>query len=225
MFTGIIQEVGRVTELKRAQSIIRLTVYSPKLSGKVKTLESVAVNGACLTVVARQGKYLVFEVIPETRRRTSLSRLREQSPVNLEPGLLLSGRFNGHVVLGHVDGTGKVIRSRQKPGERILTIQVSRKLRQQIVPKGSITVDGVSLTVGSDLKPTLFSVHLIPKTLQQTTLGMRRAGDLVNIELDYVGKLVRRYLARPGITLRETGRNATAGQSPARTGRIRSRPR
>ncbi len=194
MFTGIIQEVGRVVELKRAKSIVRLTVYSPKIAPKVQPLESVAVNGVCLTVVARKGKQLVFEVIPETQQLTSLALLRPQSLVNLEPSLLLTGRFNGHVVLGHVDGMGAVVKFQQKAGEQVLTIQVDKNLRQYLVPKGPITVDGVSLTVGRQLTQTTFTVHLIPETLKATSLAACRAGSRVNIEIDYFAKLFAEWL-------------------------------
>jgi len=194
MFTGIIQEVGRVVELKRAKSIVRLTVYSPKIAPKVRPLESVAVNGVCLTVVARKGKYFVFEVIPETQQLTSLALLRPQSLVNLEPSLSLTGRFNGHVVLGHVDGMGAVVKSQQKPGERVFTIRVDKNLRRHLVSKGPVTVDGVSLTVGRQLTQTTFTVHLIPETLKATSLAACRAGSRVNIEIDYFAKLFAEWL-------------------------------
>ena len=201
MFTGIIQEVGRVVELKHAKSIVRLTVYSPKIAPKVHPLESVAVNGVCLTVVARKGKHLMFEVIPETQQLTSLALLHPRSLVNLEPSLPLTGRFNGHVVLGHVDGTGKVVKSRQKPGERVLTIQVDRNLRRYLVPKGPVTVDGVSLTVGRKPGHTAFTVHLIPKTLKATSLAACRSGSRVNIEVDYFAKLFAEWL-KPRVVTR-----------------------
>ena len=200
MFTGIIQEVGRVVELKRAKSIVRLTVYSPKIAPKVQPLESAAVNGVCLTVVARKGKQLVFEVIPETQQLTSLALLRPQSLVNLEPSLLLTGRFNGHVVLGHVDGMGAVVKFQQKAGEQVLTIQVDKNLRQYLVPKGPITVDGVSLTVGRQLTQTTFTVHLIPETLKATSLAACRAGSRVNIETDYFAKLFAEWFKTASIT-------------------------
>lgn len=195
MFTGIIQEVAVVSRLKRSRGIIRLDIHAPKTAAKVRRLESVAINGVCLSVVAVAGETLSFEMIPETQKRTSLLALQKGTPVNVEPSLSLTDRLNGHFVFGHVDATGRVVRRLQKKGELVLWIQINRVLRRLIVPKGPVAVDGVSLTVGPKPTAVCFSIHLIPETLRQTTLGLRRAGDRVNLEMDYLAKLIRQRIA------------------------------
>jgi len=133
-------------------------------------------------------------MIPETLSLTTLGSLRAGSRVHLEPSLCLSDRLNGHVVFGHVDGTGTVLKRRQLAGELVLEIRVPPRLRDVIVPKGPVTVDGVSLTVGRTVGSSTFTLHLIPETLRQTILDARRPGDRVNIELDYLAKLVRQFV-------------------------------
>ena len=194
MFTGIIQEVGRVTQLKSAKSIIHLSIRAPKMAAKIQPTESVTVNGVCLTVVSVGRGHITFEMIPETQRLTSLKQLRLQSQVNLESSLSVGDRFNGHVVLGHVDGVGTIVKRKQLPGELILTIRVSRDLRKYLVSKGSVAIDGVSLTIGKRLTETNFTIQLIPETLKLTTLGFYRVGGQVNIEVDYFAKLFYEWL-------------------------------
>ncbi len=177
MFTGIIQEIGTVTKVGRSEGLVRLMIHAPKTASTVHRLESVAVSGACLSVVDARREQLTFEMIPETQRLTSLSALRPGSRVNLESSLSLSDRLNGHLVLGHVDGTGRIVKRQQRAGELIFWIRVDRPVRALLVPKGPVTVDGVSLTVGQRLTRTAFSIHLIPETLRQTTLGGRRVGE------------------------------------------------
>ena len=133
-------------------------------------------------------------MIPETQKLTSLGGLRQGSRVNVEPSLRLMDRLNGHVVLGHVDSVGVIARQKSLPGEVILTIRVGKDLRRCLVPKGPITVDGVSLTVGLRLTRDTFTIHLIPETLKRTTLHMLAAGDKVNIEIDYLAKLTHQFL-------------------------------
>ncbi len=195
MFTGIIQELGTVERLQRAHGLARLTIRAPKTTAKVERLESIAVNGVCLTAVQASNGLLVFELIPETQRLTTLGRLRQGDRVHLEPSLTLSDRLNGHVLLGHVDGLGTVATRRQVSGELALGIRVvDGRLPSVLVPKGPVAVDGVSLTVGQRLGRSVFTVHLIPETLRQTTLGDLKVGDRVNLELDYLAKLVRQWL-------------------------------
>jgi riboflavin synthase len=204
MFTGIIREIGTVAAISRAGAIRRLTVLAPSTARLVAPLESVAVNGVCLTVVQAGRGLLGFEMIPETLARTALKRLREGARVNLEPSLSLADRLNGHVVLGHVDGVGAVLDRRQHAGELILRIRLAPTLRRFLVEKGPITVDGVSLTVGSRPTATAFTVHLIPETLRRTTLAARQAGDWVNLEVDYLAKLLAAGFA--GVGQRLAGR-------------------
>lgn len=217
MFTGIIREIGMVTALRRTKGLIRLSVHAPKTAGQVGQSESVAVNGVCLSVVEAGRESLAFELIPETRRLTNLSVLRPGQRVNLEPSLSLSDRLNGHVVLGHVDGVGRVVKRRQLAGELVLWIQVDRALRALLVSKGSVAVDGVSLTIGPRPTRQAFSIHLIPETLRQTTLASRGVGDRVNIEADYLAKLVRQ--------LRGTGRTSAIARRPSHAARTRAHRR
>jgi len=190
MFTGIVQELGTVVAVERARSIARLSVHAPKTASELLAGESVAINGVCVSIVqVRQGA-MTFEMIPETRRLTNLGKLSVGARVNVERSLTLSDRLNGHLVLGHVDGVGQVIRRGNTAGQVVLEIRIARALRRYLVPKGPVAVDGVSLTVDDRISQTTFSVFLIPETLHKTTLGSRRVGDLVNIEVDYFAKLI-----------------------------------
>ena len=194
MFTGIIQEIGTLISTRRSDGLIRLAISAPKTTPKLAPMDSVAVNGACLTVVDKQAGVFAVEMIPETQRRTSLARLKPGMRLNLEPSLTLSDRIGGHLVFGHVDGVGKVRSRRHAAGELVLEIAVDKPLRKFLVAKGPITVDGVSLTVGPNLGGSSFRVHLIPETLCRTTLASRKVGDAVNIEIDYFAKLTREFL-------------------------------
>ncbi len=194
MFTGIIQEIGTVARVERSRGLVRLTIYAPTLASRVGTLESVAVNGVCLTVVTIRHGTLTFEVIPETQRLTNLGALRRGDRVNLEPSLTIADRFNGHIVLGHVDGQGVLVKRQQLAGELVFHIRVSAVMQNLLVSKGPVTVDGVSLTVGARLTGRTFDVHLISETLRRTTLEHCRNGDHLNIELDYLAKLVQQFL-------------------------------
>ncbi len=200
MFTGIVQEVGTVVRLQPAAGVIRLSVSAPKIAPRVERLESVAVNGVCLTVVQRRHEVLEFEVIAQTRHLTILSRLRSGQRVNLEPSLTLTDRLGGQLLFGHVDGTGIVRRRRSQAGGWALTIQLPQPLRRYLVSKGPVAIDGVSLTVGT-ITPTGCVVHLIPETLRQTTLGTMTQGRSVNIELDYFAKLLWRWQRVPGAVI------------------------
>jgi riboflavin synthase len=194
MFTGIVQEIGTVSRIQRARGLVRLSLHAPKTAATVSRLESVAVNGACLSVVDVRPPRLLFEVIPETQALTTLGTLRAGSPVNLEPSLSVTDRLNGHLLLGHVDGVGTVTRRRQAQGELVLEIRVPRVLAGYLVPKGPVAVDGVSLTVGQVRRSGTLAVHLIPETLRQTTLRLRQRGDRVNLEVDYLAKLIRQFV-------------------------------
>ncbi len=197
MFTGIVQEIGTVSRIgRRTDGVVRLTVGAPQTARQVGRLESVAVNGVCLSVVSAARSTLSFDLIRETQQLTTLGGLRAGDRVNLEPSLLPTDRLSGHVVFGHIDGVGTLIRRRQLPGELICAIRTPPALHAYLVPKGPVTVDGVSLTVGRSPGRSTFTVHLIPETLRQTTLGIRQAGDRVNVEIDYFAKLIQQFLRR-----------------------------
>lgn len=196
MFTGLITEQGTISTVRRAGGIVRLTIHAPRTAPRLAIGESVAINGVCLSVVSTRRGMLTFEAIQETQRLTNLGRLAAGDRVNVEPSLTLSDRLNGHLVLGHIDGLGRIRRRAQQAGEVVVEIQVSRDLRRSLVPKAPIAVDGVSLTVGGRLTPTTLTVFLIPETMRKTTLGGCRVGDAVNIEVDYVAKLIAQF-AKP----------------------------
>lgn len=194
MFTGIIRELGTVVRMERRNGLLRLGLSAPQTATGVQRLESVAVNGVCLSVVDVRQHTLTFELIRETQRLTTLGTLRSGDQVHVEPSLTLTDRLNGHILLGHVDGMGAVVRRRQVGGELVMEIRVGAGLRKFLVPKGPVALDGVSLTVGQALTASTLTVHLIPETLRQTILRSRRVRDHVNVEVDYFAKLVHQFL-------------------------------
>lgn len=186
MFTGIVEALGRVHSVRRTSKGVRLTVAGP---WSVPLGASVAVNGVCLTSLEKKG--LAFDAIPETLRRTTLGRLKAGARVNLERALASGARLDGHIVQGHVDGTGVVESISRRDGAVTLVVRVTPAISEGIVSKGSIAVDGVSLTV-VEAGPGRFTVALIPATLVRTTLGRLRKGDRVNLETDVLAKYARR---------------------------------
>ena len=194
MFTGIVEELGTVAELESAADSARLTIHGPLVTSDAEHGASIAVNGVCLTVVTHGDERFSVDVMAETLSRSSLGGLRPGDRVNLERAMAASSRFGGHVVQGHVDGTG-TIRART-PGERWEVVEVSLpgELAPYVVEKGSITVDGVSLTVVG-VADGAFTVSLIPTTLELTTLGTTGVGEPVNLEVDVLAKYVERLLA------------------------------
>lgn len=198
MFTGIVEELGEVVRLERGPDSARISVRGRVVTGDAFPGASIAVNGVCLTVVDLDGDTFTADVMAETLTRTSLTGSAPGTPVNLERPVPASGRFGGHVVQGHVDGTGTVVE--RVPGDRweLVRIAVPGPLACYVVEKGSIAVDGVSLTVAAvdddgPQGPT-FTVSLIPETLQRTTLGRRGVGDPVNLEVDVLAKYVERLV-------------------------------
>jgi riboflavin synthase len=205
MFTGIVEELGQVVALDRLADSARLTVRGPCVAATIAPGSSIAVNGVCVTVTSAADGQFTADVIGETLARTSLGGLAAGAPVNLERPVPVDGRLDGHIVQGHVDGTGVITDSRPADRWHILRISVPPGLLRYIAEKGSVAVDGVSLTVsgvgrlpGQDAGQATdgwFEVSLIPETLARTTLGDRVAGDTVNIEVDVIAKYVERLLA------------------------------
>jgi riboflavin synthase len=193
MFTGIIEELGIVTSLIRGSQSGKLTVSTSKEFARIRIGESIAVNGVCLTVTAVRRNFVVFDISAETLRKSTLQDIRIGDKVNLEKALLVSGRLGGHLVTGHVDGIGE-IRNKAGSGEGFdLQISVPSDLLRYLVPKGSITLDGVSLTV-ANLQNSLVVVSIVPHTASSTTLGEKNIGDNLNIEADILSKYIERHL-------------------------------
>ncbi len=199
MFTGIVEELGEVLEVEHLPEAARLTVRGPLVAADARDGDSIAVNGVCLTAVAVTAQGFGADVMAETLRRSTLGDLQPGDRVNLERPMRADGRFGGHIVQGHVDGVGTVRDRREGGTWEVVRIGLPAALSRYVVQKGSITVDGVSLTVvdvqdGAD--PT-FTVSLIPTTLAMTTLGGRAVGDAVNLEVDVIAKYVERLAVRP----------------------------
>ena len=195
MFTGIVREQGTVTDLDGGIESLALTIEAPVTAPTIELGDSVSINGVCLTAESVSPTALVFRAIPETLSRTTLGRLEVGATVNLEPALRAGEPLGGHLVQGHVDGVGTVRTTEPEGDGRRLTIDVDESLLRYCVEKGSITVEGVSLTVAS-LDERGFSLALIPHTLAVTTLGSLAPGDQVNLEVDVLAKYVERLLAR-----------------------------
>jgi len=197
VFTGIIEELGRVVDVTPLPGdSARLVVSGPVVTADAKRGDSIAVNGVCLTVVTLERGSFGADVMAETLRRSSLGALRPGDPVNLERPMAADGRFGGHIVQGHVDGLGRIRARRPSEHWEVVEVDVSAELARFLVEKGSITVDGVSLTVVEvvDGEQPWFSVSLIPTTLADTTLGGRSVGDPVNLEVDVIAKYVERMV-------------------------------
>jgi riboflavin synthase len=198
MFTGLVEELATVTEVKttsqrRASSAIRLILRAPLVAKDARIGDSIAVSGCCLTVVAKNRNLLSFDAGSETLGRTNFGRLAAGSQVNLERSLQLGDRLGGHLVTGHIDGLGTLIKRRDEGEWSHFRFNAHERLLRQMVEKGSIAVDGVSLTVVS-ADTRSFSVALIPHTLAQTTLGALEVGAVVNLETDLLAKYVQRQL-------------------------------
>lgn len=193
MFTGIVEELGHVTELIDLGDSVRLSVHGPMVAEGARRGDSLAVNGVCLTVVEAMGDGFTADVMRETLDRSSLGSLAPGTPVNLERPMRVDGRLGGHLVQGHVDGTGSIIERTSSEHWDVVRVSLPGDLARYIVHKGSVTVDGVSLTVAS-VTDDSFTVSLIPTTLELTTLGHKQVGDLVNLEVDVVAKYVERLM-------------------------------
>ena len=194
MFTGLVQELGRVEQLERTSDGVRLTVAA-ELAGELREGDSIAVNGVCLTATSVADGRFSAEVMNATLARSSLAEVRPGARVNLEPPLRASDRLGGHMVQGHVDGVGQVSAVADDGFARRMRIAAPPDVLRYVVDKGSIAVDGVSLTV-SELDDGWFGVSLIPETLQRTNLGSAQPGTTVNLEVDVLAKYVEKLVAR-----------------------------
>jgi riboflavin synthase len=198
MFTGIIEEVGRVIAVSPQANGVLLDIAAERVIADLKPGASISVQGVCQTVLACDERGFRVAAEAETLRVTTLGTLRPGARVNLERALLAGGRFDGHLVLGHVDGTARVVAVRSEGRTRVLELGIDAELRPYVVPKGCIAVDGVSLTVGPAVRDGRFELFLIPYTGEHTALGELVPGDAVNIETDVVGRYVVHLLGRAG---------------------------
>jgi riboflavin synthase len=196
MFTGIVEFQGRVLTLTRGEAGARLTIDAGRRIPDLTVGESIAVNGVCLTVVQGEGDTFVTDLSPETLERTSLGDLKPEERVNLERSLKVGDRLGGHFVTGHVDGIGRIVRRQALGDSGWVWIAFPPPLATYLAPKGSIAVDGVSLTL-VEVSKEAFSVCLIPHTLAMTTLGWKGPGNLVNLEVDLLSRYLERFLAAP----------------------------
>lgn len=192
MFTGIIKELGAVRSFNKAGAAYRLEIGSHDVVNSAGIGDSVAVNGICLTVVNKTKGSIYFDVMEETVKRSGLGSLRKSDVVNLEGALRFDGTLGGHFVLGHIDCIGKIKSARKLGDDFIIEVEFPGEFSHLIVEKGSIAIDGVSLTVAR-VKDRSFVVYIIPLTLKMTTLGQKTAGDIVNLEFDVIGKYIARF--------------------------------
>ena len=201
MFTGIIEEIGTVANIERGAKSSRITVSAERIFDDLKIGDSVSVNGMCATAAEISGNTFTADIMAESMRRTNLGDLKKGSRVNLERAMQLNGRFGGHIVSGHIDGTGVIISQRREDNAVWLTVGAAENIMRYIIEKGSIAIDGVSLTVAS-VYSDAFAVSLIPHTAGETTLLSKRTGEKVNLECDIMGKYIERFTSgQRGITL------------------------
>lgn len=212
MFTGIIEEIGTITAIRRGQHSAVLEIQARTVLENTKIGDSIAVNGVCLTVTALRPRGFCADVMHETLNRSTLSRLSISSRVNLERAMPALGRFGGHMVAGHIDGTGTIAHIRRDDTAVWYTIRTAMPLLRYIVEKGSIAIDGISLTVAA-VSDTDFSVSIIPHTAAQTTLSLRREGDIVNLETDIIGKYVEKLLLPQYAGMRVDGADTHTGNA------------
>ncbi|MFS1518086.1 riboflavin synthase [Bacillus sp. SCS-151] len=193
MFTGIVEEVGKVNRLTHSIDAIELQIGARKILSDIQLGDSVAVNGVCLTVTSFNEFGFAVDVMPETIKATSLKLLKNGSSVNLERAMLADGRFGGHFVSGHVDGVGEIISKTRKGNAIYYVIAIDEKLAKYVLHKGSVAVDGTSLTI-FDVADKSFTISIIPHTLAETIIGSKDVGDIVNLECDIIGKYIEHFL-------------------------------
>ncbi|MFC1557975.1 riboflavin synthase [candidate division KSB1 bacterium] len=197
MFTGIIKEIGVVREVRKESGKVVLGVSSEKIIKELEMGSSVSINGACQTVIKMSDTIFYVEAVEETLEKTTLGKLSNGSRVNLETALKLSDGLDGHIVQGHVDGVGTIMEITEQNGSWLYSIRVHEKLAHFFVEKGSIAVDGISLTIAR-LNSNIVTISVIPFTMKETTLSDKKRGDEVNIEVDIIGKYVWRYTEKKG---------------------------
>ena len=204
MFTGIIEEIGTVHSMKKGRNSMELSIHSEKILTDVHVGDSISVNGICLTVTSFTKSLFTVDVMPETVQASSIRMLKPGSPVNLERAMSAQGRFGGHFVSGHIDGTGTILRKDRKENAVYYVIQLDSGLSTYCIPKGSVAIDGTSLTIFG-IEGDLLTVSLIPLTHQDTILGSKAAGDIVNIENDLIGKYIIHQMnqkdTKPGLSM------------------------
>ncbi|OOB79573.1 MAG: riboflavin synthase subunit alpha [Epulopiscium sp. Nuni2H_MBin003] len=196
MFTGIIEEIGTVLSIKKGAKSAMLNISADKILSDLKLGDSVSTNGVCLTVTSMTSSSFTADVMNETLSRSSLSNLKLQSKVNLERAMQLNGRFGGHIVSGHIDGVGKIISIVKEDIAIWYKIKAEKNIMRYVIEKGSITIDGISLTVAR-VERDNFSVSIIPHTLSETILQYSKIGTIVNLESDMVGKYIEKFISTP----------------------------
>ncbi len=195
MFTGIIQEIGKLERIENKQNGVRLWITAPKMKEISQLGDSIATNGVCLTISDFSDRGFCADVMPETMRRTAFISLKPGSPLNLEPALRLQDRLGGHLVSGHVDSIGKILTMRPEGNAILVEVSIDESAGKMLIEKGSITIQGISLTIAS-CTATSFWVSLVGHTRSETTLGQIRIGDPVNLETDMIGKYIYQYVAQ-----------------------------
>lgn len=195
MFTGLIEELGKVQSLTRLGESYRLSIVAKKVLEDLAIGDSVAVNGACLTVVTKIDNAFTVDVMPETARRTVIGALHVGEGVNLERTLRFGDRLEGHLVAGHVEGVGRILHRQEDGNALVFRVGCEKSLTHYIIEKGSVAVDGISLTVTA-VEENSFSVSVIPHTAAVTTLGFKRVGDKVNVETDLIGKYIEKFVGK-----------------------------
>jgi riboflavin synthase len=194
MFTGLIEEVGTVVAMRASDGGARLQIAAPRTAKEARSGESIAVNGCCLTLTSLRGDRVTFDLLEETIARTNLNRLRQNSPVNLEAALRAEGRLGGHFMQGHIDCVSPIVAFGKSGADFRLEIELPNEFAHYVASKGSIAVNGISLTI-SEVLPKSFAVWIIPYTKRHTNLNRARAGDLVNLEFDIIAKYVERMVS------------------------------
>ena len=195
MFSGIVEGRGRVRKMEKAGSNVRLVIDMGKAALSVRQGDSISINGVCLSAVSRRGRLIAFDTIAETLRKTNLGALRIGSPVNYERSMKATDLIGGHLVTGHIDGTGVISEVTDENGSIRMVVTVPEKIGSTVLEKGLVAVDGISLTP-AEVTDSSFTLYLIPDTLKKTTMSARVAGDKVNIELDLFGKYIERFVSR-----------------------------
>ena len=210
IFTGIVEEIGEVKNIARGSESISLTIKANKVLSDVKLGDSIATNGVCLTVTDFKKDEFTVDVMPETMRKSSLKEINIGSKVNLERALKANDRLGGHILSGHIDGVGKITKRRREDNAIILMIKPPQELLKYIVDKGSIAIDGISLTI-AEVKRQGFTISLIPHTSEVTILSNKTVGGLVNLEVDVIGKYVENLLQH-GVNYKQNKNNKNSNK-------------